>query len=344
MGVDTQAGQQSAFDYLYTNQNHDGGWGFKLKSQSYTEPTAMALLALLSPVGAGDVDNKVRTERVQAVKTGLDWLRSGWHEDGGWGIFPDDQFSNWGTYLGAWVFSVILKNPTLAKRFAQTGDDIKLSKAHDFISSKMREPVVSQDQQIEVKKLLNINSSYLGFSWGPSEAGWVITTSLAMIARAIYFSDTNKIAADEIITNAKEYLIDRSCPVGGWNVGNPYVFDKQLPPTPDATSYALLAWSACSTAADFNQISTVNGGVSQLDTFVQNSRSAQTIALGVWALRLWEDASNLYELLLVGDGSDGKPHIDGQDKFGGWNNSPYITALAALALSDSMYYFKPANP
>lgn len=342
MAVDTQAGQQSAFDYLYTNQNHDGGWGFKVKSQSYVEPTAMALLALLSPVGAGEADNKVRTERVQAVKSGLEWLHNGWHEDGGWGVFPDDQISGWSTYLGAWVFSVILKNPTLTKRFAQTGDDTKLAKTQDFIINKMREPKVSQDEAVEVKKLLNINSDYLGFSWGQNEAGWVITTAMAMIARAVYYPD--KVATDDVINNAKEYLIDRSCPVGGWNVGNPYIFDKQLPPTPDATSYALLAWNACATADVFNQTDTINGGVAQLETFVQNSRSAQTIALGVWALRLWEDASRFYPLLLVGNSTDGKSQIAGQDKFGGWDNSPYTTSLAAMALSDSTYYFKPANP
>lgn len=340
--VDVESGQQSAFDYLFTNQNHDGGWNYKLQGQSFTEPTAMTVLALLSPVGAGAPDNKVNTARVQAVKTGLDWLRTSWHDDGGWGVFHEDPFSNWNTYVGAWVFTVLLKTPLLAGRFAQPGDDQKLQKTRDFILNSMRERPVSTDDYALIKRLFSIDSNFLGFSWGAGEAGWVIPTSLALIALTAY--DPAKMVNDPVIQNGKDYLYDRSCPDGGWNVGNPYMFDKKLPATADATSYALLAWQATNTAADFNRTDVTNAAVTTLMTFHENSKSDLTLALSTWALRFWKDDLELYTPLLRGvtDQQTKQVYTEGQNKLGGWNDSPFTTAVAALALSQTPYYFKPA--
>lgn len=327
---DLAARQQSAFDFLFANQNQDGGWSYKAKGLSYTEPTAMAILALLSPVGAGRADNKVRTDLVQVVKAGLDWLRMGWHEDGGWGIFHEDSFSNWNTYLGAWVWGVILKTPLLVSRFAQPEDENRLKHTRDFILVNMREPLVGADQGKQIKNLFSINYNFQGFSWGPHEAGWVIPTSLALIALTVF--DQTASTTNPIVQNARSYLSDRSCPVGGWNVGNPFMFDKQLPPTPDATAYALLAWSATGTAADFYRADTTNAAVAKLTVFLTASKSDLTIALTTWALRLWQDDPNQFDTL-----------AKQQSKLGGWGESSFVTAFGALALSSSRYYFKPGS-
>jgi hypothetical protein len=116
------------------------------------------------------------------------------------------------------------------------------------------------------------------------------------------------------------------------------MFDKELPATPDATSYALIAWQATGTAADFYHTNVTNAAVATLTSFVEKSKSDQTVALGTWALHLWNDDMALYDRLI--NGTQG--FSAGQGKLGGWNDSAFTTAFAALALSSTRYYFKPA--
>lgn len=317
---------------------------------SYVEPTAFALLALFNKTAAGGQD--VPTKRYDAVKKGLIFLRTQVHDDGSWGIMPADTGASWMTYAALWVLNVVLKVPELFSYYGEPEDQTRRDKAKNWALSKGREPTVDDETNAQVQKLFQIDSTFLGFSWGPGEAGWVIPTSLAIVGLVV--EDPASMRETVEIKNAKDYLRDRACPEGGWNVGNPYMLGKKLPPTPDATTFALLAWRTTLTASDFGpNIGAVDKGVAYLDGYINTSNSDHTVAMCALALSLFKEASDVeaYRLHLVRGLTGGdkiftykgqqitKRTLTGQNKItGDWVDSPYTTAIALLAISDDRYY------
>ncbi|MDB5079022.1 MAG: hypothetical protein JWP00_946 [Chloroflexi bacterium] len=320
---------------------------------SYVEPTAFAVLALFNQTGAGGQD--VPEKRYQAVQKALTWLRAQQHSDGSWGIMRDDPGASWMTYPVIWMLNVLVKIPELVSYYGKPEDKDMLDRGRRWIMGSGREPSVDDEVNAQVQRLFRIDSSYLGWSWGPGEAGWVIPTALAVIALVV--EDPATMPLTKEISNAKNYLRDRACPQGGWNVGNPYMLGKVLPPTPDATSFALVAWRITLTASDFGpNITAVDKGVAYLENYIMESNSDHTVALCAWALSLFKEATEVekYRLRLVRGLTSGdrvfqykgqqvtKRTLNGQNRTtGDWADSAYTTAIALLALSDNRYYLNP---
>ncbi len=65
----------SALDFLISNQNSDGGWGYAPGQNSIVEPTSAVLLALIG--------NSLGS---RSFGLGIDWLRRIQHHEGGWGF------------------------------------------------------------------------------------------------------------------------------------------------------------------------------------------------------------------------------------------------------------------
>src|SRR6266508_2137421 len=78
---------------LLAKQNADGGWGYQ-NGTSWTEPTALALLAL---------EASRRTEH--AHQEGCAWLLRHQHSDGGWSPNPCVRVSTSVTSLAALALS-----------------------------------------------------------------------------------------------------------------------------------------------------------------------------------------------------------------------------------------------
>lgn len=343
---------QKAYDFLIASQNSDGGWGYRRGGMSYVEPTAFTLIALFGPFAAGG--QNVADNRYQAVRRALTWLRSQQHSDGGWGVIKDDLSSGWMTYPVVWLLNVMAQVAELTSYYGTPEDRDMIDHGRNWILNKGREASVDATTNAQVKKLFQIESDYRGWSWGPGEAGWVIPTSLALIALVV--EEPATVRETKEVINGKDYLRDRACPVGGWNVGNPYMLGKQLPPTADATSFALLAWRVCLTAADFGENTrVVNAGLDYLQENLTITNSDHTVALSVWALSLFKEPVErdafrktmvnglTEERTFIYRGQEFKKKtVAGQDKeTGGWANSPYTTAIASLALSDERYYLEP---
>ncbi len=358
MATDFNPNLQKAYDFVVASQNADGGWGYRRGGMSYVEPTAFALIALFSPVGAGGVN--VADIRFQAVLKGLGWLRAQHHEDGSWGVMRDDQTGSWMTYPATWALNLLLGIPELFAYYGNPEDKNMRDRARGWILNRGREGGVDDVTFKQVKNLFKIDSNLRGFSWGAGEAGWVIPTSLALVALVV--EDVPIMREIPEVINGKDYLADRACPDGGWNVGNPWMIGKKLPATADATAFALIAWRSCLTAADFYSQNTqvVNAGIDYLDDYIKKTNSDHILVLSTWALSLFKEATERedYRTRMVnGLVRDGQPverlftyrgqeikkrTLVGQDKeTGGWANSPYTTALAALALSDNRYYLEP---
>ncbi|MEI6043732.1 MAG: prenyltransferase/squalene oxidase repeat-containing protein [Chloroflexota bacterium] len=336
----------NALDFLTLSQNLDGGWGYRRDGMSYTEPTVFALLALLNPTVGIKANSS--DPRFIALQKGLVWLRRGQHSDGGWGVFFEDGVSNWMTYPATWLFNVILKIPSLFAAYAKPEDSGIRDRAESWIIERGREAAVeSETLAAQIRKLFSIDSGFRGWSWGMGEAGWVIPTSMALIALVI--SNPKAMNESEVVKNGKEYLRDRACPVGGWNVGNPWMLGKALPPTPDATSFALLAWRLLLDASDFGSTSQLQKSITLLSDFITNSNSDQTIVLGTLAVRLFDENAASLNFMIngvtrqFGPDNISRKTAKGQDLVsGGWANSAYTTAFAALALSDTRYFIQPA--
>ncbi|MGC1967912.1 MAG: prenyltransferase/squalene oxidase repeat-containing protein, partial [Candidatus Acidiferrales bacterium] len=84
--------------FLRNSQNADGGWGFHPGSESRTEPTCWAVLALQA---SGDASNSAGIR-----DRGFQFLRAAQLADGSWAASPEVTTGSWVTSLACWVLSV----------------------------------------------------------------------------------------------------------------------------------------------------------------------------------------------------------------------------------------------
>jgi len=275
--------------FLVNTQGSDGGWGYRLGSQSVTEATALTVIVRPSE---------------RAAESGLSWLLRTQREDGGWGLHAEDDSSNWLTVWATWALLL-------------SGRDDVMPAARRGVEWLLSVPVVRitrAEAVPDVMGVLGIDPSLAGWPWQPGEASFVEPTSLSLLA--LLSAGT---ASHPRLREALAYLRDRVCEEGGWNVGNPYMFRKPLPPTPYSTSVALLALRAG--GANRKEMS-VSRGLEALRVILNSRLRASTLAWGMAAMKVWRvNEIPLQERLL-----------DMQADDGGWENSPYATACAVFAL------------
>src|SRR5215470_499389 len=82
--------------FLQKTQNADGGWGFHPQSESRTEATCWALLALTE---------LARDDESEAIARGFQFLRAAQLPDGSWPSTPGEQTGCWVTSLASWVLA-----------------------------------------------------------------------------------------------------------------------------------------------------------------------------------------------------------------------------------------------
>jgi len=280
---------QRAQDFLDETQNHDGGWGYRVGNSSVTEPTALAVIVRPSQVAWGK---------------GLVWLLRTQRDDGGWGMNAQDDASNWLTLWATWALLIAATEDALLA--AGRGVEWLLK----VPVMRITDPATASD----VMGLLGIDPTLSGWPWRPGEASFVEPTALSLLVLAAAgLTDLPRLL--EGVT----YLHDRVCQRGGWNVGNPFMFERPLPPTPHSTALALLALQA--TGADRDD-SIISDGLNILREMLAQRVMASSLAFGMVVLQVWQagDASLRSRLLQV------------QSDDGGWESSPYATASALLAL------------
>ena len=281
----------AALNYLSSRQNEDGGWGYLSTHPSTVEPTAIAAIAV-----TGSHDHSTATQRA------MQWLQHVQHANGGWGISVSDPESSWQT---AWAMLALTKTST-------TYDVIE--RGNKWLLE-MEQLAVTDELQRDMQKISSIDLTLRGWPWHPLEASWVEPTSLALMAlnSSAYF----KMSAGRIET-AVQYLLNRRCGTGGWNVGSPIMLGAALPARAVPSALALLALALH--APD----SILADDIAALRTDMTLDGGALATALGLIALRqLGQTDENAMSAL---------HKIQSED--GSWNQDVFHTALALIAIRE----------
>ena len=209
---------------LRKSQNQDGGWGYRPQSRSRTEPTSWALIALRS-LPQPDPWREV-------LDRGTEWLLQTQLADGGWPSDPDEKQGSWCTSLAL----LALQSPAADLRAVSQGLEWlrRTWPAEGGFWWRCRYWLQRRPQ------LVRQNFALRGWNWTPGTSSWVEPTSYALLA----LESRPEIADRRLLRRRKlgeAMLLDRMCPGGGWNAGNPLVYGVAGNPAVGPTAWALLA-------------------------------------------------------------------------------------------------------
>ena len=202
---------------LLESRNADGGWPSR-RGRSWTEPTALALLALQGT----DVPNKTRA--LSAF-----WLAHQQSADGGWPPCAAVPTSTWVTSLALLALS------------QENQHAEGCSKGALWLSNHVY-PDLPALQSVLLKGLgLSPNQAPGSSPWFPGTAGWVIPTAFSILALSSWSTRTKNASLDQTIHRAQSYLLSRRCSDGGWNHGGSPQRSEAAPSYPETTGLALVA-------------------------------------------------------------------------------------------------------
>lgn len=245
---------------LFSCQNADGGWGFRQGTLSRTEPTAWASLACQK------ID---APEAREAAKRGLNWLRTAQLEDGRWAQHPGMEGGSWTTAVACLA---LLDDSESHRPLARGVEALcKLQPREKGIGWKFRAFFRSQ-------RHIQQDFSVAGWSWIPGTVSWVIPTSLALILLTKLPEALRPRGTPDRIAAAEAMLLDRACPGGGWNCGNPMVYGVAGEALHEPTAWALLALRHLENRPE------IEAGLKWIEQTRQKTYGATSLALARLAL------------------------------------------------------------
>jgi hypothetical protein len=218
-------------------QREDGGWGYSGQA-SWTEPTALALLAL-----------SARNTNADAFSRGSRWLERVRRPDGGWAPKPGVEESTWVTALSV------------------------LAGRRDGVDWLMRQTGVESTAVQRVRMLLlgakqDYAEGTVGWPWYPGTFAWVSPTAVTILALDRYLPNSGSEKMRQRIDEGRKTLLARACPDGGWNHGASRALGTDASSYPETTGLALLALRGVRSAK-------VDRGVAAAEKHMTNCRAAQ---------------------------------------------------------------------
>jgi hypothetical protein len=265
---------------LIASQLPQAGWGYTNDATTaYPEPTCYSLIALAD----SNFDRQAS----------LDWL-SGFVNPQGQLFLPDDDQPNWATA------QLII---TLA--YLDALPEVRASSVQWLLEWK--------SEYLEEKENTNqIDTTIIGWSWISSTFSWVQPTSMAVLALKKAGQGSSKRVKD-----GEKLLLNRVCRAGGWNCGNPIIFERVMEPWPTDTAIALFALQDVPEAGD-----AIERGLAVIEEKAPEASSTLSLALGLLSLNIFERPVDKFVKLLKAR----------QSTDGSWNQNIWWTALAASAL------------
>ncbi len=279
-----------ALEFLLQAQHEDGSWGYTPVGVGTLEPTAAVIFSIQNIFQAS-----------QSLQRAVKWILGFQNPDGGWGICPQDEESGWQTAWAVYVLNKLAVNKDEAARGVQWLLNIDVMQIEDADLLAMAEQVAQ------------IDFSLRGWPWLPGESSWVEPTALTMLGIG---ANPQVAGAAARIEEGVRYLVDRRCTGGGWNVGNPVMFDALLPARVTPTALALLALK------EISPHEILPGDIETLRKGMVQEGGTMALAWGLVAIHALgeEDAEARVELISL------------QDPDGSWGGNPYLTAISSMAL------------
>ncbi len=199
-----------------SKQNRDGGWAYDGKGSSWTEPTALVLLAQT----AAQVDRS-------SFEAGIKFLRNTQRRDGGWSPHPDIAESTWVTALAALLPAEAI-GPAQIKRALDWLNDHAGEESSWTFKLQQRLQGIHDDDPA-------------GWPWFPGAAAWVIPTSYGIMAfeRALAREESSRYRGR--LNFAREFLVRHMCADGGWNHGSSQALGHYTDSYPETTGIGLAA-------------------------------------------------------------------------------------------------------
>jgi len=151
-------------EFLVTNRNPDGGWGYYPRSPSGVEATAWALMALGASHETPTLDG--------VCGEGRQWLLKAQRGDGSWPAFPGQPQGCWVTSLASQAL-YLLGGPEGA---VDRGLDwlVRAWPAEGSVWWRLRQSLIPSG-------IVRQDSSLRGWNWTPGTASWVEPTSHALL-------------------------------------------------------------------------------------------------------------------------------------------------------------------
>ncbi len=204
---------------LLNGQNRDGGWGYQPGS-SWTEPTALAVIALAAYAGTGT-----------AYARACEWLHKTQKQDAGWAPKPEIQISTSVTSLAV----LALCETSLESPGFEPAIQWILTQA-DAESSSM-DRLLLHAAGLPPPKVAG------GSPWFPGTASWIAPSVVSTLAlsRVANTRSRNSQPLHEAIGRAQQYILSRRCRDGGWNHGGSFFRSENAESYPEMTGMALLA-------------------------------------------------------------------------------------------------------
>jgi hypothetical protein len=231
--------EQTCIPFLLKTQNKDGGWGFFADSDSRVEATSWALLAL----------RESPSEDREEIRRGLDFLRSTQLADGSWPSAQGQQEGSWVTALACWALGSATASATISTPISApisaTESQRSLSQGLAWLGNER--PADSRAWRrflrrlVADKDIVAQDDAYYGWSWTPDTASWVEPTSYALLVLRRFAARVASNVFRDRLRVAESMLLDRMCPGGGWNCGNPMVYGAPGEAQIGPTVWALLA-------------------------------------------------------------------------------------------------------
>jgi len=225
------------FPFLLKARNADGGWGYRPAATSGVEPTCWALLAVAGRSNRDDLDVGASAARPandeEALKLGCRWLHQAQLPDGSWPAFVGQPQGCWVTALACLALRAEKECADSVARGLHWLCDAWPAEGRywrRFLNGLRRRPPVARQ-----------DASLRGWSWTPGTASWVEPTALSLILLKALPEHLLPRSSAKRKRLGEAMLYDRMCPGGGWNAGNPLVYNVALTPRVGPTAWALLA-------------------------------------------------------------------------------------------------------
>ncbi len=198
-----------------------GGWSALASSaQPALEPTCYSVLAL----GSQPADVRERAHS---------FLLRAQNPNGSWPVFAGDDHD------GSWVTSLV----SIALRDLVPAIPARLKGLHWLLSSVGKEANWFWKWKFRTAdRHVRFDPDKFGWPWFPDTVSWVVPTAFAILAlNQLPCCCGGFELAPSRVDRGVEMLMDRACPVGGWNAGNGVVYGVAVRPHADDTAIALLA-------------------------------------------------------------------------------------------------------